>query len=128
MVSHKKLNVYLPEKLYQALIVYQNQKNFEATSDTVVEILSQFFHQDNEVKPYVRVEQLQALENKVTHLNQQVAQLYQIIASSAPTEPARKLSVHSNENTFGDSSFDEVDDEPDEILYDFLEPPKPSPI
>lgn len=124
MVSHKKLNLYLPEKLYQALIVYQNQQNFEAASDTVVEILSQFFHKDNQVKPYARVEQLQALENKVTHLNQQVAQLYQIIASSAPPEAARTLSAHANEHTFGDSSFDEVDDEPDEILYDFLEPSK----
>jgi len=121
MVNHKKIKVYLPEELYQALITYQKQQQFEAASDTVVEILSQFFHKDNEVKPYATVEQLKALENKVTHLSQQVAQLYQIIPSSAPTEADKTLSAQGNEHTFGDSSFDEEDDEPDEILYDFLE-------
>ena len=127
MINHKKLNVYLPEELYQALITYQKQQKFEAISEAVEEILAQFFEKDNEVKRYATVEQLKALENKVTHLNQQIAQLYQIISSSTLTTAARTESPEGNDYTFGDSSFDEPDDEPDEILYDFLEPGSPPP-
>ena len=127
MVNYKKLSVYLPDELYQTLIAYQKQHNFEATSDTVVEILAQFFEKDNEVKRYATVEQLKALGNKVTHLNQQIAQLYQFISSSTPTTAAITESAEGNDYTFGDTSFDQADDEPDEILHDFLEPGSPPP-
>lgn len=126
MVNHKKLNVYLPEELYQSLLSYKNQQQYEGTSEAVEAILAEFFHKDNQVKRYATVEQVKALENQVTHLNQQVAQLYQILASFAPTQTAKTVLVESNEHTFGDSSFDELEDEPDEILYDFLEPESPS--
>jgi hypothetical protein len=127
MVNYKRVSVYLPEELYQVLIAYQEQQKFEAASDAVVEIVSQFLHKDHEVKRYATVEQFKALENKVTHLNQQVAQLYQVMASSAPIAAARTDSPEGNNHTFGDTSFEEVDDEPDEILYDFLEPESPPP-
>ena len=127
MINHKKLNVYLPEELYQALITYQKQQKFEAISEAVEEILAQFFEKDNEGKRYASVEQLKALENKVTHLNQQVAKLYQIISSSTPAAAAITESAEGNDYTFGDTSFDQADDEPDEILYDFLEPGSPPP-
>jgi hypothetical protein len=127
VINHKKLNVYLPEELYQALITYQKQQKFEAISEAVEEILAQFFEKDNEGKRYASVEQLKALENKVTHLNQQVAKLYQIISSSTPAAAAITESAEGNDYTFGDTSFDQADDEPDEILYDFLEPGSPPP-
>lgn len=121
MVNHKKLNVYLPEELYQALLTYKNQHQCEGTSEAVEEILAQFFHKDNQVKRYATVEQVKALENQVTHLNQQVAQLYQMIASSAPTQIAKTMLI-KDEDTFVALSYEELEDEPDEILYDFLEP------
>ena len=127
MVNHKKLSVYLFVVFFFALIAYQKQQKFEAASDTVVEILSQFFQKDNEVKRYASEEQLKALENKDTHLNQQVAKLYQIISSSTPAAAAITESAEGNDYTFGDTSFDQADDEPDEILYDFLEPGSPPP-
>ncbi len=123
MVSYKKLdNVYLSDSLYQALIAYQKQQGFEAASFAVVEILTQFFQKGNEVKRYAAVEQLEALERKVSHLNQQVAQLCQIIASSAPTQAASTVLTAGNAYAFENTDFDEVEDEPDEILSDFLEP------
>jgi hypothetical protein len=125
MVNYKKLSFYLPEELYQSLITYQKQQNFEAASEAVEEILAQFFHKNNEVKRYATVEQLNALENKVTHVNQQVAQLYQIIATSAPTEITKAVPIEDN-NAFVSLSDEELEDEPDEILYDFLEPGSPS--
>ena len=121
MVNYKKLSLYLPEELYQTLMAYQKQQQFEAASDTLVEILSQFFQKDKEFKRYATAEKLEALENKVSHLGQQVTQLYQILASAAPSEASGTLSLNSVESTFGSSDFEDADDEPDEILHDFLE-------
>src|ERR687885_2165043 len=121
MVNYKKLSLYLPEELYQTLMAYQKQQQFEAASDSVVEILSQFFQKDNEFKRYATVEKLEALEKKVTHLGQQVTQLCQILASSAPSEASRTISVNSVEPTFGSTEFEDAEDEPDEILHNFLE-------
>ena len=135
MVSYKKLvGIYLPEELYQALTAYQERQGFEETSGAVIEILAQFFHKDGEVKRYATVEQMEALEGKVTHLSKQVAQLCEIIASFTPAAAARTIPILSKEGTqpplsaqpssvtFGSTSFEEEEDEPDEILYDFLEP------
>ena len=123
MVSYKKLdNIYLPEPLYQSLIAYQKQRGFGETSDAITTILAQFFEKSDEVKRYATVEQMEALERKVSHLSQQVTQLCQIIASSAPTKTASTVFTASNAYVFESTDFDEVEDEPDEILSDFLEP------
>lgn len=139
MVSYKKLvNVYLPEDLYQALIAYQQQLGFEESSDAFVQILTQFFHKGSAVKRYATVEQLEVLEGKVSHLSKQVAQLTQAIATAAPTEAARTVPTVITEYTrsdltaqpppvaFGTTNFEDGEDEPDEILYDFLESGRPS--
>ncbi|MEW6497318.1 MAG: hypothetical protein AB1589_33165 [Cyanobacteriota bacterium] len=124
MTNPKKLvNVYLPESIYQTLIAYQEQQEIEEPSDAVVKILTQFFEKNNVLKRYATVEQLEALEKKVAHLSLQVVQLSQIIASSPPTEGAKTVPTGNSEYTFGDSSFEEAEDEPDEILYEFIEPP-----
>ena len=135
MINYKKLvSIYLPEELYQALSGYQKQQGIEETSEALSEILAQFFHKDGEVKRYATVGQLEVLEAKVTHLSQQVAQLCEVIASSTPPEAARTVATLGSEYThpalsaqqsavdFGSTSFEDEEDEPDEILYDFLEP------
>ncbi|SRR4028119_543 len=136
MVSHKKqVNVYLPEEIYQALAAYQEQLGFEEPSAAVIEILTQFFHKGGFVKRYATVEQLETLEGKVANLSKQIAQLYQVIPSAAPPEAARTVPTFDHEYTHPDltvqqsyasfvstSLVDDEDDEPDEILYDFLEP------
>jgi hypothetical protein len=124
---YKRVNLYLSEELYQTLVTHQKQQNWEATSDAVVEILSQFFQEKNPVKNYATEEQLRALEKKVAHLNQQVAQLYQILANSTPYEAAKIISSEGNDYALAEDSFEEEEDEPDEILYDFLEPGSPHP-
>ncbi|HAA33093.1 MAG TPA: hypothetical protein DCE56_41955 [Cyanobacteria bacterium UBA8553] len=138
MINYKKLvSIYLPEELYQALINYQEQRGIEETSRALSEILAQFFHKDSKVKRYATVEELEVLEAKVTHLGQQVAQLCEVIASSTPPEAARTVATLGSEYTrpalsaqqstidFESNSFEEEEDEPDEILYDFLEPESP---
>ena len=121
MVSYKKLdNIYLSDQLYQALITYQHQHGFENASVAVVEILAQFFQTDNQVKHYATVEQMQAQERKVTHLSQEVARLYQIIASSPQTKADSTALTSNKEYTVESTDLEEVEDEPDEILHDFL--------
>jgi hypothetical protein len=134
MTNHKKINLYLPEEFYQTLIAYQEQQEFDSASDAVVEILAQFFQKGNEAKRYATVEQLEALEGKVTRLTFQVAALSQVRASSTPSEAARTEPAFGNDYIhpanlaqppsvdFENTSVEEVEDEPDEILLDFLEP------
>jgi hypothetical protein len=121
MVNHRKVSVYLPEKLYQVLISYQDKQEFETASDATVEILSQFFNKANEGKRYATVDQLETLKGNVTHLSQQIVQLRQLIASSDPNSAARTLYQESNEYNLESTSFEEEEDEPDEILSDFIE-------
>jgi hypothetical protein len=138
MTTYKKLvSIYLPEELHQALMSYQKQKELEETSSALSEILTQFFERGNQAKRYATLEQVAGLEAKVTRLSEQVAQLRQSIASSRLTQAALDPSNLSNEEahilnlvqpttvTFGCNSFDELEDEPDEVLTDFIEPEKP---
>ncbi|HEY9650825.1 MAG TPA: hypothetical protein V6C95_09185 [Coleofasciculaceae cyanobacterium] len=132
MVTHRKLvNVYLPDELYQALIAYQEQQGEKGDSEAIVEILTQFLLTRNEAKRYVTVEQMEVLEGKVRYLIQQVAQLTQVIASSRQSElngagtPIRSESLAQLSPTVSGISgyeIEEDEDEPDEILYSFLEP------
>jgi len=138
MVSYKKLvSVYLPEELYQALIAYQEQLGFEEASEAFVEILAQFFHKDSPVKHYAMVEQLEALEGKVSQLSEQLALLSPIFARTTTTQAAKTASAFSKEyarptltaqppsTPFRNTDLEEEYEEPDEILYDFLEPGSP---
>jgi hypothetical protein len=134
MVSYKKLvSVYLPEELYQALIAYQEQLGFEEPSDAFVKILAQFFHKDSQVKRYATVEQLEALEGKVAQLSEQLALVSPILARTTTTQAPKTASAFNNDYArptltaqppsvaFRNSDLEEEYEEPDEILYDFLE-------
>lgn len=123
MINHKKLSLYLPEKLYQVLISYQNQQELDTASDAAVEILSQFFHQDNEGKPYATVQQLETLKGNVTDLSQQIVQLRQLLTSSVPNTEARAIYSETNPYNVESTNWEPEDDEdePDEILSDFIE-------
>jgi hypothetical protein len=138
MVSHKKLvSVYLPEEVYQSLIAYQQQQGLEEASEAVVKILAQFFQKGGEVQRYATVEELESLEGKVTYLSQQVTLLSQSIARNASTEAALTAIGVNKEHTHPtpaaqrpaptvvNAFLEEEDEEPDEILYDFLEPESP---
>lgn len=135
MVAQTKLvNIHLPEELYQALLAYQEQQELEEASSAIVDILAQFFHEGVPVKRYATQEQLETLESKVTRLSEQVKQLSQSMTRVAPTQEATTASTVGNEHiprhhpaqlpvsAFASANFEEVEDEPYEILYDFLEP------
>lgn len=121
MVTHRKLSVYLPDKLYQLLISYQSQQGFDTASDATVEILSQFFNQDNEGKRYATVEQLETLKGNLTYLSQQIVQLRQLVTNFAPNTVAKTIYTESHPYKVESTNFEEGEDEPDEILSDFIE-------
>lgn len=137
MVSYKKLvSVYLREELYQTLMAYQEQQGFEEISETIAQILAQFFQKDGKLKRYATVDQLEAVERKVTYLSQQVTQLSQVIANSASKEAATTAigneftppakTTQQASNSFVSTNLEEdEEEEPYEILYDFLEPENP---
>ncbi|HBB36227.1 MAG TPA: hypothetical protein DDZ80_05645 [Cyanobacteria bacterium UBA8803] len=131
---NNRISLYLPTPLYQALSAYQQRQKLEMASDAIVEILTQFFELGVPSQHYVTTEQLAGLERKFAHLTEQVAQLRQAIASSTPTQANKTVSValpahappapslQQSARVWADDSFEDVEEEPDEILYDFLKP------
>ncbi|NER30494.1 MAG: hypothetical protein F6J89_23455 [Symploca sp. SIO1C4] len=143
MDSNKKLlSISIPDSLYQALKNYQQQQQLEEPTSAVIEILTQFFQLGEEIEPdataiedtksYATQQQLKALENQVANLSKQVDALRQVLASYTSTTPQAMSavagysptqitnSVPQTQVVAAMPSFEEIEDEPDEILYDFL--------
>jgi len=115
MNSNKKLpNISISDSLYQSLITYQEKNQIDTLDLAIVEILTQFFQLGEEAKHYATVEQLETLTEKVDRLSQQVAALSQVKANNTPTQQSAIASE-------GSKDWKDIDDEPDEILHDFLE-------
>jgi len=115
MNSNKKLpSISISDSLYQSLITYQEKNQIDTLDLAIVEILTQFFQLNEEAKRYATVEQLDTLAEKVDRLSQQVAALSQVKANNTPTQQSAIASE-------GSEDWKDIDDEPDEILHDFLE-------
>ncbi|MFP4099059.1 hypothetical protein [Coleofasciculus sp.] len=127
MNSNKKLpSVSISDSLYQSLTTYQEKKQLDSLDSAIVEILTQFFQLNEEAKRYATVEQLDTLAQKVDRLSQQVATLSQVNANNTPTaaslptqttKPTQQSAIASEVS----KDWKDIDDEPDEILHDFLE-------
>lgn len=117
MNSNKKLpNISISDSLYQSLITYQEKNQLDSLDSAIVEILTQFFQLKEETKRYATVEQLDNLAKKVDRLSQQVATLCQVKANNTPIQ---KSAIASESEVSKD--WKDIDDEPDEIIHDFLE-------
>jgi len=115
MNSNKKLpSVSISDSLYQSLTTYQEKNQIDSLDSAIVEILTQFFQLGEEAKCYATVEQLDILAEKVDRLSQQVTALSQVKANNIPTQQSAIASEVSKD-------WKDIDDEPDEILHDFLE-------
>lgn len=127
MNSNKKVpSVSISDSLYQSLTTYQKQHQLDSLDSAVVEILTQFFQLGKEAKRYATVEQLDTLAEKVDRLSQQVAKLSQVKANNTPTAPSSptqttKPTQQSAIASEVSKDWKDIDDEPDEILDDFLE-------
>ncbi|MBE9125184.1 MULTISPECIES: hypothetical protein [unclassified Coleofasciculus] len=127
--DEKLLSIRLPDSLYQALIAYQKQQQLDSTAAAAVSILAEFLQQGEETKRYATIEQLEALSKKVDYLNYQVSALsHSRLGVSSTATPA--TGIHSPTQAVKRASplthpvvstnLEDMDDEPDEILYEFL--------
>jgi hypothetical protein len=103
--------ISLSPELLECLKVYQETQNIKSVSIAIVDVLMQFFKLDN-YPVYASAKQLEALEQKVERLSLQVQQLSQLSLKSTFTSTTSTL------NTLIEQ--DDIEDEPDEILYGFL--------
>lgn len=110
-------SVSIPESLYESLKIYQKLHQIDSLDSAVVEILTQFFQLGEETKRYATVEQLDTLAEKVDRLSQHVAALSQVKANTTPTQQSAQSAIASEVS----KDWKDIDDEPDEILHDFLE-------
>jgi hypothetical protein len=123
--NKKKFPVSIPESLYSVLKTYQEQNQLDSIDSAVVEILTQFFQLEAESKRYATVEQLNSLAEKVDRLSQQVTALSQVkdnhtsTAVSSPTQTTQQKQPLTDPVVSDD--WEDIEDEPDEILYDFLD-------
>lgn len=123
MTSNKNIPSFsISDSLYQSLKIYQEENKLDSLDSAVVEVLTQFFQVKEETKRYATVKQLDILAEKVDRLSQQVAALSLVnknatsLPTSSPTQPSPKSGASE-----GSEEWDDFEDEPDEILYDFLE-------
>lgn len=105
------LSIQLPPELLDRLKAYQDTQNITSVSNAVVDVLMQFFELGNH-PTYASLERLEALESKVAVLTLQVQQLSQLSLQSSSIPPTTNLHISVDD--------DDIEDEPDEILYAFL--------
>lgn len=117
-------NLSISNSLHQSLMIYQEQHQLDSLETAVVEILTHFFQLQEEAERYATIEQLNDLSQKVDDLSRQLAVLSQVKANKTPitlSSPTR-INQQKPSETVPEISDDwkDVEDEPDEILHDFL--------
>jgi predicted DNA-binding protein len=125
MKSHQesrkqKVTVKLPNTWVEQLEAL-SQATGRSQNELLSEAIGRYLGQDDSTASDSTVsDRLQKLEQELSDLRQTVDQLVQAQAFASlarSTQPAMEPSRSSE-----DSDDDEIEDEPDEILYSFLEP------
>jgi len=109
--------ISIPDELQQALEEYRQKNGIESTSSAVIEVLQKFFEAKSDAPTYASIRQVEALENWVKNLAEQVASINQSVKYLSVTRSISNSAIPLNSI---DLEEDEVEDEPDEILFDFL--------
>jgi hypothetical protein len=115
--SYKKIKkLHLEKSLYAALKAYQEQHSLKSPQIAIQAILEQVLQSHHLPGEYASQAQVQRLEEEVLHLFELVGKLTEAIGDrhSSSKQPLPQIVEEAVE--------DEGYDEPDEILYDFLEP------
>ena len=125
MKSHQesrkqKVTVKLPNTWVEQLEAL-SQATGRSQNELLSEAIGRYLGQDNStVSDSTVSDRLQKLEQELSDLRQTVDQLVQAQAFAALARSAQPAMEPSRSNE--DSDDDEIEDEPDEILYSFLEP------
>lgn len=113
-------SIDLPPTILHRLQTYQAELELPTLSDAVVDVLIRFFQVNEPAEPnpattYAPLQRVETLETRVERLAMQVDGLRQMLLafqSSTFSPQTAPLVVED----------DDMEDEPDEILYDFLPP------
>lgn len=117
--KYKKIKkLHLEKSLYTALKAYQEQHHLKSQKAAIRAILQQALQSHHVPGEYASQDQVKRLEGEVLHLFELVGKLTEAIASQPSDREKQPLPQITEEAV----DEEEVYDEPDEILYDFLEP------
>ena len=110
------VSVQLSERLVQALERYRQDNKIESTTEAIANILDKFLNDAN-TPAYAPIQQVEALENWVKNLAEQVIILNQSVKYLSLTHSIRHQAPRIAAVELDE---DGIEDEPDEILFDFL--------
>jgi hypothetical protein len=112
------LSIAVSLALHQKLVTYQENHRLDSLSDAVSAILADYFKRETSSERYASLERVEDLENMVGSLREQIQGLRQQL------HPYSSLASVTNPiaQPIDPLPDDEIEDEPDEILYDFLQP------
>ena len=137
--ENPKVSAYIPQDLNEKLTEWMKGRSIKKVSQALTAILEEYLGvvQTEPITQPVRDDRLEALEQKVESLFQIVQELREPIQASSPKVIQTELfPVEPIEETLSDDEaialldakqpievVEEIqDDEPDEVLYEFLEP------
>ncbi|MBD2060075.1 hypothetical protein H6F88_29475 [Oculatella sp. FACHB-28] len=115
--NESSVSLSIPDELQQALEKYRQENRIESTSDAIRDVLQKFFEGKSNIPTYASVKQVEALENWVKNLAEQVTAINQSVKYLSVTRSIASSVIPLNSV---DLEEDEIEDEPDEILFDFL--------
>lgn len=127
MSNHpQSLVLNLPPSLGFALQTYQHTEGLDSLESAALKLLQDFFQSRLPSPQYAPLERLEQLENQVSQLLELEEKLRQVLSSPSRENPLFVSSLRLPiTKTFSSSVAtrlvnDDVEDEPDEILTDFL--------
>lgn len=122
----KSVSIDLPQDLLKKLKHYQQKQNIKSSADAIIAALQAFLALEEDVGAYAPLDRLINLEQQVDRLIQQIAELRAVVAQPAPKTTApehdRSQAAPSIASAPSNYEYEDFEDEPDEILYGFLEP------
>ncbi|MBD2461220.1 hypothetical protein H6G89_09200 [Oscillatoria sp. FACHB-1407] len=126
-IDETSVRIHLPQHLLERVRAYQMEHSITSFSAAVIQVLEQFFTPSSDAPTYAPLDRLEALEKEVQSLSYQLAQLNrQMIAQSMPPQLwSQPPSPESLRNSYGMAqplTYEDIEDEPDEILWDFMPP------
>jgi uncharacterized Ntn-hydrolase superfamily protein len=127
MATHKlAINVELSQRLVQRLEAYQQETGASSTAAAIVDILHAFFELSDS-PDYATTDDVSNLRDQVNHLTHRVDVLSHTLlslqANGLPPYASAIATQARPETTPPDLiNDDDIEDEPDEILYSFLDP------
>lgn len=120
----KQVSISLSQELLKKLKIYQQKQKIKSPEEAIAAALQTFFEQSNHGDADAPLDRLMQLEAQVDRLTEQIADLQFVVPSAVKmpvqfdrpsSEPQAIDSVSNNH------SYEDFEDEPDEILYDFIE-------